>query len=98
MSKTKSKTLRNCGPILRGSLPFLTLKEIGELGDNGKAVMRVGYGERLVAKPDLPLSSLAVPVIDELLKVVRYKNKAAADKDLDLLRAYVGRLAFTEPA
>lgn len=88
---SKSKTLRGGSPILRGNVTFLALKEIGELGDNGKAVVKLGYGQRMTAQPDMPLT-LVEAVLRQLLPHCRYSSPAAAKKDLEAFKKSVMRL------
>lgn len=94
-SKRKPKTLRNVGaPILRGNTPFVTLKELGELGDGGKAVMKLSGFDRILAKPGIPLTSMAVPIMQQLLPLCRYKDAAEFKEDMATLRLYLKRLVF----
>lgn len=85
------KTIVGSGPVLRGSVIFLALKEIGELGDNGKAVMKIGYGGRVIAKPDAPLA-LAEWVIQEILPSCHYSSPKAGAKDIKRLKDFVNSI------
>ena len=91
------KDIDTGSPIKRGSVPYIVLKEIGELGDNGRKVFSLGYGGRIEGKPEFPLSSLACPIINTLLDVIHWPSDEAAVKDLELFKSYLSQLHVTPP-
>lgn len=93
----KAKTLRDVdGPILRGNRLFVKVKEIGELGDNDRAVVSYGYGDRLKAPLDKPLI-LAQWFIREILPMCHYSDDSARDADLASLQGYVNAIKPKHP-
>lgn len=104
MAKRKTVSMENQempktvqrGPILRGTVPYVAIKEIGELGDKGKRVMSIGYQGKFIANEDAPLSSLAGALIEELLPFIRWPNADAGKADLAALKEYVASLEINE--
>lgn len=86
-----AKTLRD-GPIVRGTVPFVVIKEIGELGDSNRKVMSVGYTGKQTGSEEYPLASLSVTFIENLKSFVHWPNREAAEKDLGMLKEYVDSL------
>jgi hypothetical protein len=91
VKKTKGKTLKG-GVILRGSIPYMVLREIGELGDNGKKVMSIGFSGRIVANEKYPMTSLVAVLLKNIIHSCHYKDKAAAQEDIDGLKELIRRL------
>src|SRR5690349_20911284 len=91
--KPQPKTLHG-GLIARGTKAFIAVKETGEIGDNGKVVMRIGYSGRIESNDEYPLASLLVPVLKMVVPSVRYADKAAFDKDLSVLKGCLERLEY----
>ena len=81
--------------IVRGTVAFVQLKEIGELDDKGKKVLGLGYGKRLPAPKDAPLA-LAEWFVRELMQVCRYSSNEAATKDLKHFKAYVNSITLND--
>ena len=76
-------------------VPFIDLKSMGVIRD-GKARVAFGYG-RIAAKPEYPISSLAIPMINDLCRLINYRDKEHCDEDIATLKAYVDRLEFEPP-
>ncbi len=70
------------GPIARSNQMFVRLSEIGEIGPNGKKLMSIGFKGMLKADPDKPLSTLAAPIVGELLRIARWSDEAVRDADI----------------
>lgn len=89
------KTLRESGPILRGTVPFAIVKEVGELGDYGKKVVGFGYSGKMVGRADMPLASMLAQFIRRIAPMCHYKDRKAFNADLKLVKSVISRLDYT---
>ncbi|MDE2102419.1 MAG: hypothetical protein KGL39_34555 [Patescibacteria group bacterium] len=74
------------GPVVKTNCAFVRIAETGMLGANGKAVMKLGFGGRIIAPPDKPLS-IAGNVLQHLLDVARWSSDEARIADLKAFKA-----------
>lgn len=86
----------NAKPTKALSRPFIGLKNMGVIGTDGKARITFGYSGRVEAKPELPLSSLAIPLINDLCRLTNYRDKAHCDEDIATLKTFINGLNFVE--
>jgi hypothetical protein len=92
-----AETIETGSPVVRGSVPFITVKEIGELGDKDKAVFKESGFDRIVAQEERPLASLAIPVMHMLLPLIHHKDQSQFDEDMATLKLYLSRLVYSGP-
>jgi hypothetical protein len=69
---------------------------MGELDGKGRKVLSVGYCGKRVSKDDIPLSSLAVPILNDLLPHINYETREQFDADIGLLKEFVNGLQLNE--
>lgn len=86
------KTITDKSPVLLGSVPYIVIKEIGQLGDKGKRVMCIGYTGRFIANEQYPFSSLMRAIADELSGFVRWENDEQGRADLAALKEWADSL------
>ena len=89
---TTAKTIDTGSPLARGSVPFVKLSEYGELGDKGKAVFKMSGFGRIVGNSERPLTSIAVPLLAQLISLCHYDSVAQLKEDLATLRRYLDLL------
>lgn len=80
--------------LVRGTKAFIKIAKVGEVNDKGKEVLSVGYSGKLIAQPEAPLASLAVPLMRDLLPHVLYDNREQFDLDVNCLRRFVDALEY----
>lgn len=79
-------------PIKRGSRFYIELKAIGEVDDNGKSVLSIGYKGKLVAEKDKLFGSLLIGLIEECLRMAMFSTEEALIADFDSFLKYVETL------
>lgn len=90
MAKKKAKTVEfRDGEILKTNTLYLCLREIGQCNEKGKSVMAVGYSGKFIAQPDKPLQSLMMPLMNEIMKFMRYSDDKLADEDIKKFKEWV---------
>jgi len=82
-SKPKTTDTTGDSPISRTNRFFVKLAEYGHCDDKGRVVMGLGLRGRQISKPDRPLCSLMLPILDMLIPCMDYTSKEAAKKDLE---------------
>ncbi len=74
--------------------PFVALKCVGRATpDSTNKGSVIGYHGRHYAKNDLELSCLLIPILKDLLAVVRHKDWKTFDEDVRCLHIAFNRLA-----
>ena len=72
----------------------IILSNIAKLRDGSPEKLGNNYG-RMVSKPGLPVTTLIVPLLEELFKFVSYQNDEQAKADMAALQAFVQRVKPT---
>lgn len=75
-------------PVLKTNCAFIRVAETGMLGANGKSVMTLGFGGRMVAEPDKPME-LALSACQLVSDVARWSTDEARRADV---KAFVERI------
>lgn len=75
-----------------GNKVALKLKSIGTVQPNGRYSWTFGYMPLIEGKPDLPLSSLLIPLIQNISALARYSTVEAAKTDIETLLTFIQTL------
>lgn len=82
--------------ILRGETPYMVVKEIGELDAKGKKVFSVGYSGKRISKPEYPLASLLIPLLSDLVPLMRYDSREVFDRDIGEINLFIRSLQYND--
>lgn len=62
-TKDRPGTFASPAGIMRGTRPYICIRQFGEVDENGRSVFSVGYSGKIIGKPDKPFSSLACAMV-----------------------------------
>jgi len=82
------------GEILKTNKLYIALREIGQCNEKGKSVMSVGYRGKFIAQPDKPLQTLMMPLLNEIMKFMRYSDDKLAEEDIKVFKEWVDSIEF----
>lgn len=71
---------------------FISVKQIGQCDERGRAVFAAGYSGKMIAQPERPIRTLILPLMQRMLEMSRYTDRAEFDADLAALRKFVDGL------
>jgi hypothetical protein len=83
------------GEILKTNRLYIGLREVGQCNEKGKSVMSVGYRGKFIAKPDKPLQTLMMPLMDEIMKFMRYSDDKLAEEDIKAFKDWVNSIKLS---
>lgn len=90
MAKKKAATVEfRDEEILKTNRLYIGLREVGQCNEKGKSVMSVGYRGKFIAHPDKPLQTLMMPLMEEIMKFMRYSDDKMAEEDLKEFKEWV---------
>jgi hypothetical protein len=81
--------------IKRTNRLYVQLAAIGQCDERDKSVLALGYRGKIIAKPDRPLGIIQA-IMQEMLPVMDYSSREAAEKDIAELKEYINGLRFTD--
>lgn len=80
------------GEVLKTNKLYIAIREIGQCNEKGKSVFSCGYSGKFIAQPDKPLRTLMMPLIDEIMKFMRYSDDKFADEDIKVFKEWVNSI------
>jgi hypothetical protein len=95
--KKKTKEFRD-GEVLQTNRLYLALKAIGQCDDKGRSLLSVGYKGKFIAEPDMPLQTLLMPLIEEIMRFLIYTDDKSALRDLKKFKEWVDSIKLNEAA
>jgi ribosomal protein L37AE/L43A len=81
--------------IKRTNRMYLRLAAVGQCDAQGKTVLELGFRGKIIAPPDAPLTLLQ-NVVNEMLSLIDYSSKEAAEADIAALKEFVNGLKWTD--
>lgn len=94
MPQTKKSPVKEVrgGKVLRTNKLYVAIREIGQCNEKGKSVFACGYKGKIIAKPDKPLQTLVMPLVNEILKFMQYSDDTIAEEDLKVFKEWVNTI------